>query len=153
MYWIIPDRGKIIGVKIKIPPFNQVRKRRAHDSRNKTVVIYLFRLYYLDLKGNPLSPHLQDAAGDCSSKYECEKAAIRVLKFQAVYKQEGWNNKNCISLRNIQRCLQILFSLPIVYSYLTRNTGVFEEKGRNGKEARKRGLFRKATGEGGKAAW
>ena len=47
----------------------------------------IFRLYFLDLQGNPLSPHLQTAAGDCDSNHECQLAASRVLKFQAVYKQ------------------------------------------------------------------
>lgn len=48
--------------------------------------IELKRLQYLDLRGNPLSPHLQDAAGDCQTARECGIAAIRVLKFQKVYK-------------------------------------------------------------------
>jgi len=39
----------------------------------------------LDLKGNPLSPHLQEAAGACFSNRDCEQAARRVMKFQRVY--------------------------------------------------------------------
>ncbi|CAG5106417.1 Oidioi.mRNA.OKI2018_I69.chr1.g2833.t1.cds [Oikopleura dioica] len=50
--------------------------------------VELKRLFHLDLRGNPLSPHLQNAAGDCQSKRECEVAAGRVMKFQAVYQQK-----------------------------------------------------------------
>ena len=66
--------------------------------------VELKRLFHLDLRGNPLSPHLQTAAGDCQSKRykidqkmcrllsvscrECEMAAGRVMKFQAVYQQK-----------------------------------------------------------------
>jgi len=55
--------------------------------------VELKRLFHLDLRGNPLSPHLQDAAGDCQSRRECELAAARVMKFQAVYQQK------CIKVR------------------------------------------------------
>ncbi|CBY37198.1 unnamed protein product, partial [Oikopleura dioica] len=58
--------------------------------------VELKRLFHLDLRGNPLSPHLQNAAGDCQSKSvrrECELAAARVMKFQAVYQLK------CIKVR------------------------------------------------------
>ena len=38
----------------------------------------LLRLGYLDLKGNPLSPHLEEAAGACFTHRDCELAATRV---------------------------------------------------------------------------
>jgi len=47
--------------------------------------INLKKVSYLDLKGNPLSAHLQDAAGACFTNRDCELAASRVMKFQKVY--------------------------------------------------------------------
>ena len=80
----------------------------------------------MDLSGNPLSPHLQTAAGDCSSQRECQLAATRVQKFQAVYQQE--NGK--IIIKHFENFLPKIF-------LFTPKSGMFEKESRAVKEGGK----------------
>ena len=76
----------------------------------------MFRLNYLDLKGNPLSPHLQEAAGPCFSNRDCEQAARRVSLSLPHYIPLH------MSLRNtLHSYLSIVNSISLTVKYTLRN--------------------------------